>query len=83
MLASSSEGTAFVAELSKIEAFRSNQKVAEVAVKYGPCSISTTGKLVAVGGDVSYIVSDCLFCVGLRSSFRTTECICMIGMEHN
>ncbi|KLO12889.1 WD40 repeat-like protein [Schizopora paradoxa] len=50
-IATSSEGTAFIAEVSKIEAFRSNQKIAELSVIYGPSSISTTGQLVAVGGD--------------------------------
>lgn len=53
-IATSSEGTAFIAELSKIVAFRSNQKVAELHVKYEPTSISTTGNLVAVGGEVWY-----------------------------
>jgi len=50
-IATSSEGTAFIAEVSKIVAFRSNQKVAELHVKYEPTSISTTGNLVAVGGE--------------------------------
>jgi len=50
-IATSSEGTAFIAEVAKIEAFRSNQKITELPVNYGPSSISTTGNLVAVGGE--------------------------------
>ena len=52
-LALSDEGTAFVSETDGIEAFRSNQRVAQLSVKYQPNGIASTGKLVAVGGGVS------------------------------
>ncbi|THH06015.1 hypothetical protein EW145_g4377 [Phellinidium pouzarii] len=51
VLASSSEGTAFISEINAIEAFRSNQRVAQLSVGYQPNGIATTGKVVAVGGD--------------------------------
>ena len=47
------EGTAFISETNCIEAFRSNQRVAKLDVKYNPGGIASTGKVVAVGGDVS------------------------------
>ena len=51
----SSEGTVFVAEGSTVEAFRSNQRVADLKVKYEANGVATTGGVVAVGGDVSLI----------------------------
>ena len=54
-IALSDEGTAFVSETDSIEAFRSNQRVAQLSVKYQPNGIASTGKLVAVGGGVSAI----------------------------
>ncbi|KAH8113894.1 WD40 repeat-like protein [Phellopilus nigrolimitatus] len=44
-------GRQFVSEIGTIEAFRSNQRVAELSVGYQPNGIATTGKVVAVGGD--------------------------------
>lgn len=55
----SSEGTVFVAEGTTIEAFRSNQRVAELAVKYEAHGIASAGSVVAVGGDVSLAYSIC------------------------
>ncbi|EJC99333.1 WD40 repeat-like protein [Fomitiporia mediterranea MF3/22] len=49
-LALSDEGTTFVSEADKIEGFRSNQRVAQLPVKYQANGIASTGKLVAVGG---------------------------------
>lgn len=51
-LALSGEGTAFVSEINAIEAFRSNQRVAHVPLKYEADGIATTGEIVAVGGNV-------------------------------
>ncbi|RPD75554.1 WD40 repeat-like protein [Lentinus tigrinus ALCF2SS1-7] len=45
------DSTVFVAEVDKIEAVRSNQKVFDVALKYTPSAIAAAGNLVAVGGE--------------------------------
>jgi len=50
-LALGSEGTAFVSEISAIEAFRSNQRVAHLPLEYEADGIATTGEKVAVGGN--------------------------------
>jgi hypothetical protein len=46
------DGTVFVVEASNIEAFRSNQKVANLPTAFTPSSISVTASLMAVGGEV-------------------------------
>lgn len=51
-VAVSLDGTAFVAEVSSVEAFKSNQRVAEISTKYAPHSIAVSKTTVAVGGDV-------------------------------
>ncbi|KAI0690233.1 WD40 repeat-like protein [Cerioporus squamosus] len=45
------DSTVFVAEVDKIEAVRSNQKVFELALKYSPSAIAAAGNVVAVGGE--------------------------------
>ncbi|KAI1787572.1 WD40 repeat-like protein [Ganoderma leucocontextum] len=45
------DSTVFVAEVSSVEAVRSNQKVFELAPKYTPSAITASGSLVAVGGE--------------------------------
>lgn len=57
-LALSEEGTAFVAEGKTVEAIRNNQTVVRVSVKYEANGIATTGKVVAIGGDVSFFLSN-------------------------
>ena len=54
-LALSDEGTAFVAESNGVEAFRHNQRVFHLPVKYQPGGVAATGRVVAVGGDVSQL----------------------------
>ncbi|KAL5522671.1 hypothetical protein ACEPAG_8689 [Sanghuangporus baumii] len=49
-IALADEGTAFVSEADGIEAFRSNQRVARLSVKYQLNGIASSGKLIAVGG---------------------------------
>lgn len=46
------DSTVFVAEVDKIEAVRSNQKVFDLALKYTPSAIAAVGSVVAVGGEV-------------------------------
>ncbi|TFK88146.1 WD40 repeat-like protein [Polyporus arcularius HHB13444] len=45
------DSTVFVAEVDKIEAVRSNQKISELALKYSPSAIAAAGNVVAVGGE--------------------------------
>ncbi|KAI0763094.1 WD40 repeat-like protein [Trametes elegans] len=45
------DSTVFVLETDKIEAVRSNQKVAELALKYTPSAIASAGNVVAIGGE--------------------------------
>ena len=43
----------FVAETSVVEAFRLNQKVAELSAGYGASSVDASEGILAVGGEVS------------------------------
>lgn len=81
----SSEGTVFVAEGTTIEAFRSNQRVAELAVKYEAHGIASAGSVVAVGGDVSlaYMLTCMLPDTHHTILFRITKYIYMHGTGKN
>ncbi|KAF8186885.1 WD40 repeat-like protein [Mycena galopus ATCC 62051] len=50
-IAAAADGTVFVVEGGGIEAIRNNQKVAHIETKYASSAVSTTGALVAVGGE--------------------------------
>lgn len=52
-IAATTDGTVFVAEVELVEAFRSNQKVAELKLAKGvtPTAVAATGETVAVGAD--------------------------------
>lgn len=56
-IAVSADSTVFVAEISSVEVIRSNQRVFELQTKYAPASISASGDLVAVGGEVRVSIS--------------------------
>ncbi|TDL25119.1 WD40 repeat-like protein [Rickenella mellea] len=45
------DGSVFVAEIAQIEVFRSNQKISELSVEYGPSSVAVGNQTVAVGGE--------------------------------
>ena len=51
-IATSSEGTAFIAEVSKIEAFRSNQKIAELP--RAEASVGQVMELIASGSGAEH-----------------------------
>lgn len=46
------DGSVFVAEIAQIEVFRSNQKISDLSVEYGPSSVAVGNETVAVGGEV-------------------------------
>ena len=49
------DSSVFVAEVNTVEVIRSNQKVFEITPKSAPTAVAATGKLVAVGGEVSLL----------------------------
>ena len=73
------DSTVFIAEIGKIEAFRSNQKVFEQKPSFEPSAVAASGSLVAIGGEVRTI--SCLpKNVVLIFRFRTRKSDSMSGM---
>ena len=56
-LATSSDSTVFVVEVGVVEAIRSNQKVYELKPSFTPSSVTASGSLVAVGGEISPLIN--------------------------
>ncbi len=54
-IAVAEDSSVFVAEVNIVELIRSNQKVFEITPKSAPTAVAATGKLVAVGGEVSLL----------------------------
>ncbi|KIM46699.1 hypothetical protein M413DRAFT_440287 [Hebeloma cylindrosporum] len=50
-IAVAADSTVFIAEIGKIEAFRSNQRVFEQKPPYEPSAVAASGSLVAIGGE--------------------------------
>lgn len=51
------DGTAFIAEASHVEVFKSNQKAFDYSPKFSPSSIAVYGSLVAIGGEVRFALT--------------------------
>ncbi len=72
------DSTVFVAEVDKIEAVRSNQKISELALKYSPSAIAAAGNVVAVGGEVR--IPPCIIIyMNSRAIRRTRKYACTPG----
>ena len=52
-IAGADDGTVFVATVSAVEAAKAGKKVANLKVAYTPSSIAVSGRVVAVGAEVS------------------------------